>query len=944
MKLRTYTLTIALLLLIGTSLFAERAKEQLSANGITSIETAYTISKVRTAKKDGSTYLLASSYEGTVLAVSYSGKVLWENQLSGFMNHDVWCEDLTNDGSDEILLANADGTIYCLDDKGKLIWSFKKNNAPMYGLCVIRKNNTPYVVCGGFDKNIYYLSAKGELVKEIPSSLYSIEKPWGKKGYKRIPESNNHTANFLRKIKNADGSEQLCVHGIVNSMSASGSLYLFDALEDRPSKIIKLKKGGPFGDLRVVQSGADKRAEILLGSSGAIKNAVIKRVDLESSEQVDLPMSKLANKKVGHFGYRVVQTERISNGEKEFYFCLFGNSIILLTDEFNKEKAEVLKSKFSFNDMWKDESRNLIVLASSQSGGSCIHVIDPTNLKWKKAYRKLTPPGKISSIISNTNVVKEQVADFKRPDWEREPLPVYLMTEKITPSLENMVRDINMNKQSPVFLNGLHMSKIEKWDRSVLGNQVYEAKRDRRKKYVLSSNEVLDFIRPELKDAPGIAYWGGHGNDPFLVSLATQKRIVDEANGKFVVSIYPELEQYDVNFKYVLDNHFYPLAEYYKGKNAKLYIRTKHTFWQTTIYKPLWSRLMSGEFADVFVPSMEETTDKSMELSLASRMGVWASGAVDSWGARCARDNASFDRSRQHSHQMLPNHFLRTLIYNISNGAQYINNFAVDQEYMSLLWDLIAKGALYVPKRDEILSFSPVHLSMKDPDMTFLDEGSNVKWTTFYNQEFEENNAFVFSRLNGTWPGAPLTEWDFSRYAAGAKERRLNFMPTYENGLVLITPVQKGKFFTESKRGQLADHLHPIYKNILKEYITDGRYYYSADGEKKYNADEYYKVIEEDIKKSASLLPLTVSGDVAWVVAQTDSKYLRLTLIDKGYVNPKDRKAIVKFSSIKIKQVKDILSGEMISISDDSTASIEIPCGAFRFIDIELEDSLSADK
>ena len=31
---------------------------------------------------------------------------------------------------------------------------------------------------------------------------------------------------------------------------------------------------------------------------------------------------------------------------------------------------------------------------------------------------------------------------------------------------------------------------------------------------------------------------------------------------------------------------------------------------------------MSGEYADVFVPSMEETTDKTMELSLAGRMGM----------------------------------------------------------------------------------------------------------------------------------------------------------------------------------------------------------------------------------------------------------------------------------------------------------------------------------
>ena len=88
---------------------------------------------------------------------------------------------------------------------------------------------------------------------------------------------------------------------------------------------------------------------------------------------------------------------------------------------------------------------------------------------------------------------------------------------------------------------------------------------------------------------------------------------------------------------------------------------------------------------------------------------------------------------------------------------------------------------------------------------------------------------------------------------------------------------------------------HPIYKNIMKEYITDGKYYYSNDGKKRYAGDEYYKVIEDDIKKSTQKLPLTVSGDVAWVLAQTSPDHLRLTLIDSGYINPKKRTATIKF-------------------------------------------------
>ena len=207
----------------------------------------------------------------------------------------------------------------------------------------------------------------------------------------------------------------------------------------------------------------------------------------------------------------------------------------------------------------------------------------------------------------------------------------------------------------------------------------------------------------------------------------------------------------------------------------------------------------------------------------------------------------------------------------------------------------------------------------------------------FYDEEFEENNPFVFSRLNGSWPGAAVTEWDFSKYAAGVKDRRLNFLPTYKNGLVLITPPQKGVFSDdEAPRGKLKNHLNPIYKNILKEYLTDGKSYFSEDGKEQFSADTYYKTIKKNIEKSAKLLPITVEGDVAWVVAQTAPNHLRLTIVDNGYINPNDRIATVKFNTVKPKKVVDILNGENFA-NNLEEININIPCGMFRFIDIELE-------
>jgi len=907
-----------------------------ASSGVTSIDArTHTITKVRTAVLAGKSRIIAGSYDGAILAIGYDGKVRWTNSLSGFMNHDIWCADITGDGADEILAANADGSIYCLDPAGKLLWTFKANNAPMYSVCVVKKEAKRYIACGGYDKNLYYLSNSGKLVKKIRSNTYSREKSWGK-GPKRIPPKGVHSINFMRPARGAGGRDLLVVHGVMHGMSSTGSLYFFPPLSDKPSRVVKLPGKKPFGEMRVCDANGDGVDELLMGASSMINDSALAVVGLASGKPQLWTVSQQASirRKIDRFGYRVLQPLLVRDGRDDKIMLLFGSRIILLDKDIEKTaKPEVLACRYSFNDVWVDPITKKIILAGSQSGGSCVHVLDLTDPGWKAAYKTLSPPGKIASIIRNTETVRRQLADFKKPSGQRKTPPVYFMTESIPDSLKGLVAEITRKQSGPVFLKGQFMPHVENWNRSGMANEKYRNRRDRRKKYTRTGDQIVDLLKPHLADRPGVAYWGGHGNDPYMISLATQKRIIDAAGGKKVVMIYPELEDPSEDFGFVLDDLIFPLAEYCRGKNANLYIRCKHLFWQSSIYSPMWSRLVSGEFSDVFVPSMEETSDKTMELSIAARMGLWAGGSVDDWGARCARDNPSFDRLRQHSHQMLPNHFLRAQIYRIASGATYLNNFPVDQEYMSLLWSLIARGALYVPKRSEIVSISPVHLSIIKPDKRYADDGNNVKWTVFYDEKAESNDPFVFSRMNGSWPGAPVTRWDFSRYAAGVKDRRLNFLPPYSNGMVLITPRQKGR------KATLKSTLHPLYGNILKEYVTDGRWYYSPDGRKQ-AADTYYKTIEKDIAESASKIPLTVSGNVAWVAAMSAPGRIRLALIDSGYLNPQAKTAIVTFNTVTPLGVTDILSKEKIAVDSEKTARVKIPCGSFRFIDIEIKEKL----
>jgi len=908
----------------------------LTAPSLTSIDTGYTITKVRTAVRQGQSRIVASSYEGTVLAIGHDGKRLWRNELSGFMNHDLWCADVTGDGSDEILAANADGSLYCLDSAGRLLWSFRPSEPPMYAVCVVHDaKGVPYVVCGGYDCSLYYLSAAGKLVKALASSNYSVQKPWGSENWRKP----RHIANFLRPVRRADGSECLAVHGVMNSMQAGGKLYLMEPLATEPFRVVSDNNRG-IGSLHVADADGDGNEEILTGTSGMIFNSTVYVTDPFTGRQRMLPLAPL-RPKVDHFGYRVAQAEVIDDGGQTRYLILLGSQAVVVPLDLDAGKAEVLRCGYAFYDLWRDRRTGLLYLAGSQSGGSCVHIIDTRDPGWKQAYAALKPPGKIESILANTAVVRKQLEAFQAPKWERQPATVHIGVGRGLPEHRARLKSqIESRYSSPVFLRDFWEARVEDWDRSAMTSETYRRKRDGRRKYTASQREILEQILPIYNDYAGVSYWGGHGSDPFFYSMDTRKKLLEGAKGKYTALVFPELEDRSAEFQFVMDELMYPLAELCRTRNARIYIRTKNVFWLGTVYEPYWNRLVSGELANVFVPLMEETTDKCMDVTVAGRLGIWASGAVDKLGARCAWDNPSFDRLRQFSYQRLPSHFLRNMVYSLAFGATEIN--AAQTDYTSLYWELIAKGALYIPKRSEIVSFSPVHLSMRRPDRRFLDEGSNVKWTVFYDAKQEAANPLLFSHLNGSWPAAPVTEWDFSRYAAGVRDRRQNFLPPYENGLVLITPPQNGAFAdSDAPRGRLTNHLHPLYRSIMKEFITDGRNYYSADGQKTYAANSgYHRQIEAEIRERAKLLPLTVSGNVAWVCAQTAPKHLRLTLVDGGYLNPSDRVATVSFNTVQPTRIIDLLSTKALALSHPRQVEVPVPCGLFRFLDIEIAEPL----
>lgn len=160
--------------------------------------------------------------------------------------------------------------------------------APLNAVCVVRREGTPYVVVGGYDRNLFVLSAAGTLVQRVPSEAYSRERAWGKGGDKPVPPNRRHSINFLRRIRREDGSDTLAVHGVVNSLAARGSIYLFEPLEERPFAILPLPEGDPVGAFRVVDADGDGQEDILLGTSGMGEEASVDRLGVEPDYECGL--------------------------------------------------------------------------------------------------------------------------------------------------------------------------------------------------------------------------------------------------------------------------------------------------------------------------------------------------------------------------------------------------------------------------------------------------------------------------------------------------------------------------------------------------------------------------------------------------------------------------------------------------------------------------------
>ena len=860
----------------------------------------HSIYHLRCARDQGETApkLFAAAYDGAVLAYRPDGKRIWENTEGDAFPLDLAVADIDGDGRNETLVASADGALRALGADGKERWAFRRE-PPLVQVCATHDGQgKPIILAGGMEKVLYALDSKGQVLKSLASPY------------------------VVRHIRCGDilGTGKP-VAAVITAKNDRSRLFL--QLHD-PATLAPIWEK-PIGLSTKNATEGTKYHVPWLGYKVTVFSMLI--CDLDDDGKDEIALTDHFTKKGAFTVYDGTGRKRYTSGTKGIkrrpyrmnlltaipgttpaessIFGLFGEKIIQYG--FDGKVQKIHTTRYCFADGVYDAPTKTYFLGSSISGGDGIHALRLDRPDWGKAFSKVSPGGRIAEVERNLATLREQVAAFTPPDYQPKTRPTLVIADHVEPGLRRSLKSVQFSD---------YRLMTEDFDRSSLGKG-WDKKRETRHKYNYTADQIVDYARKQEEAKRPFALWAGHGNDPFYMQLSTIKRVCEAAPTTLTALIYPEMTQTNEAMVYGIRKQLLPVAELCrKHGKAKLILRNKSVFWNANCYLDFWRKiLLDSDYADVIVPSMEETNDRCQSVSLAGTVGLWLAGSFDRVSARAVTDNANFCRFWEWSSQQLHSHLLRAMVLRASLGADrfLMNSYQGDPNQLSVLYKMLDKGIVAIPQRDQLLSLSPVCIGMGEPDAAFVKHGNNGHKINAYEPN---QKPMVFDRLDTYWAAAPTAAHDLSRYGFGSKRRMLDFLPTYPYGLVPILPA-------ETDLGTI-----PALSEMVK---TDGAVFH--ENGKAVAPPDYRATMEAKLKAGAAKLPILVQGQVAWSVVRLDANHVRIILLDSGYLDPAPREAEILFQNLVPEWCRDILAGEQIEIRGNH-ATLTVPAGSLRILDI----------
>ncbi len=836
-----------------------------------------------TVDRSGVSAIVAASFDGTVLCYTSNGESLWEKKINDYFPFDLAVADIDNDGLDEVFVATAGGTVdaFCAD--GTPLWSFS-SKAPLYQVCPVETSSGEWLILsGGIEETVFALSSKGDLL------------------------SSYKAGDVVRHIRKGDmmgsGKEYVAVATTSSGLSGRLSLALLDPETMKPLwRKTNLgnslhNSGKRFFSMIAFDLTHDGKQEIVLGGSWAEHGRIL-GFDYRGEQILDS-----SDPRVPIRAYQMnllTSTGLKKKGSDENIFGVFGQYLIIY-DSDGKVQT-VLKSKYDFSSGAFDAQSRTFYLGSSPSGGDGIYALHLDREGWQDAFEEIVPCGRLRQIEENIARLREQIAGFERPAYQSKPAISNLLANKPGKPFTHL------QFSSQVLWSEEYGNRTGLWCRDI----------DERRKYNMTSDQILGLVREKENKGEDFTIIAGHGT-AFYLSPKTMEKILMLAPEHFHGFIFTEMEHVDADMQEVVGKILFPLAEKCAEAGKKIFLNSKNVFWNGSCYLDFWKTvLLDSGYDDVFVPNLEETNCRTQELSLAGREGLWLTGSFDNWAMRIVDDNACFDRMWEWSSQAVISHFLRQLVLQASLGAGYLSIDLAPWLSGQLLpfYEMLEKGIIVIPERNELLSVSDLCLGMRSPpSKEYITHGTNG-----HQYSFTEDNTrpSVFDRLDCYWAAAPIPDYDFSSFGYGCERRMLNFLPKNPYGLVAIVP---------------DDIALSSFPRFREKVSIDGQDYYDSSG-LKHDPLSYKQSMLQKLDRSAARLPVLVKGEVAWSVVRLDSNHIRVVLVDPGYTDPADRDAEIILQHLSGSACTDILSGENMDIMDQKI-KLRVPAGIFRVIDIE---------
>lgn len=856
----------------------------------------HTIYHVKPASVDGySRSLITAAYDGYVLCFSQAGAFQWEIQPGTGFPFDLAVGDIDNDSFDETLVASSDGFLYAIDHNGQLLWKFA-TKAPLYQAAVVKKRDgTSVILTGGVERVLYALSPLGKVLGTFEAN--GVIRLIGKKnietagtGYVAVATARSGlSGNYTLRLHNLDNLKPLWERQMGADKANNERFYSIGFAD----------MDGDDDEEMVFGMTQDKSDEITVFDT----QGNLKIVRTCSVRQRPYKMNFLVPVKSPSLG-------------DAFFVNLSGNHLMVF--DFKGNCIHTLKGPYAFAGISFDPVTNTLWFGSEISGGDGVYCLRLDQPGWQQAFTSFKPVGTLAKLEQNMSLLLKQAEDFNPPSYQ--PVPSSpLVTVGDTPE------EVKTRYTEPYQMKHVNFASYyrftEYYDPGIADPQMRAQWERFHSGKTTSHGEIVDFAREREAKGENFFIFAGHGRPfgiDFYVSPATIRKIVEVAPRTLQGFVFAEFESTDSIMARAIREQLIPMADFcYEHGKKKILIRCKNIFWNASIYLDTFQPLMSADkYREIFVPCMEETNSRNQSLSLAGRTGLWVTGGFKNTSGRAVTDNANYNRLWEWGQTQHLSHFVRAMSLNRMLGADYfqINVYTDNEPEMIPFYLMLEKGILPLPKPEDILSLSEVTVGMKDPDEDFLHHGANGHAMSEYSADAPE---YVFDKLDCYWGGALIPEYDFEYYAMNARRRMTNFLAQspYGNLTTVSAATDLQKF-----------------PQLKKMFITDGRWWYDDQG-KPHTAGEYKPVVLKALEAAAQKLPVKVEGEVSWVAVRIDPKHIRLLLIDPGYLDPADRKAVVRFQNLKVAEARDILSGATLPVKGQ-TMEAEVPMGILRIIDI----------